>query len=262
MLGGARPLPAACCRAAPRSTLPHAARRHPTSRCAAAGQAAGRRVRAARSAAAAHSSLEAEVRQALGDEDGTSSLPPAEADALVSASLILLGISMEQGDDGEPQLSPPAVVRGLLRWTRLCGVLPRDAARMALGAPELLDAPAERIVRTMLLLRRLFPAADLSRVVEHIPMHTLVSSDADALELCALGVMAELRNIFPEIIVQLLAQEEPLLFFGGASVLRFEELREAYDASGMQHMSEDELRADMANERWVQFFRNRFISNY
>jgi hypothetical protein len=209
------------------------------------------------------SSLEAEVRQALRDE-GVASVPPDEADALASAAVVLLGVMLnQQGDDGEPQLSPLDVVRGLLRWTRLCGVLPRDAARMALGAPELLSAPAERIVRTMLLLRRLFPGADLSRVVEHVPMHILVTSDdADALEHCAVGVLSELRLTLPEPIVQLLAQEEPSLFFGGASVLRFEELRDAYDASGMQGMSDEELRKDMANERWIQYFRNRFISNY
>ena len=180
------------------------------------------------------------------------------ADALVDAAAVLLGASRYNESDAPP-LSPQAVVRGLLRLTQLCGLQPRDAAGLALAVPELLATPAERLVRTMLLLRRLFPHANLARVVEQLPQHVLLSDDAAALEIGAHGVLCELRLLLPEPLVHLLAQEEPTVLFGGFNLVRREELVDAYEASGLRDLTEAQLADGMRNTRFVQYFVNRFV---
>ena len=188
------------------------------------------------------------------------SLAAGQAEELVSACMVVLGVVRAQSQDS--RFSVLDVTRGVQLLMQICGVSPRDAARLALASPDVLRVPADRLVRLMLLLRRLFPAAELSRVVEGLPAGALVDADLDALEHCALGVLAELRASLPEPLAQLLAQEEPQLFFGACSLLRLEELREAYDASGLAGLTDAQLRAEMATPRWPQWFQNVFVSSY
>ncbi len=199
---------------------------------------------------------------ALSEERDCGALTEPERADLVLASCVLLG-ALQHGhgadDDGDSAaLLASDVVRGLLRWQSLCGLLPRDAARLALNAPDMLTVPPSRIVAMVLLFRRLFPDADLRRIFETLPAHVLLS-DIDALEHCALGALCELRMLMPEVVVQLLAQEEPALFFGGLSLERVDALRDAWAESGLEQLSEEQLARDMRNERWTQYFRNRFV---
>jgi hypothetical protein len=240
-------------------------KRTPSLRALLPASCAGRRCLAARCSAAAAEpeGLEAQVLSALSEERDCGALTELERADLVLASCVLLG-ALQHGhgadDDGDSaQLLASDVVRGLLRWQSLCGLLPRDAARLALNAPDMLTVPPSRIVAMVLLFRRLFPDADLRRIFETLPAHVLLS-DIDALEHCALGALCELRMmLLPEVVVQLLAQEEPALFFGGLSLERVDALRDAWAESGLEQLSEEQLARDMRNERWTQYFRNRFI---
>jgi hypothetical protein len=172
--------------------------------------------------------------------------PADEAEQLVYAACVLLGVADQ---DSQAALSAADVVRGLLRWQQMAGLAPRDAARLAIRAPELMHAPHEHIMRTMMLLRTLFPSADLSRIVENLPMHALLA-DEQTLAAHAGGVLTELRLLFPEPIIQLLASEEPAIFFGALSLSRLAGVPEAT------------LLKDMRGERWIQWFRNVFVQHY
>ena len=182
---------------------------------------------------------------------------PAAEEQFVRSACVLLGALMQAGP-AEAAPDAAEVVRGLARLTALLGVQPTDAARLALASPELLSAPPQRLVETMMMLRRVFPDADLSRVADQMP--AVLLCDTFALEMSARGALQELQLLgLPPPIVTLLAQEEPSLFFGALDVVRLEQLGEAWHDSGMAALSAEELARDMRNDRWLQYFRNRFV---
>ena len=170
----------------------------------------------------------------------------------------------ERGHGAAP--SPDDVVRGLLRWQTLTGLEPAVVADHALdGQPDFLATPAETIVRFVFLLRQLLPNADLTRVLSALPLGALLSAEAGeqgsdarvtSLSYCATGALSELRQIMPEPIVQLLAEQSPMLLFGELGIADLMRLRDAWQASGSAQLNDAELAAAMRDERFVRYFVN------
>ena len=162
--------------------------------------------------------------------------------------------------------SPDDVVRGLLRWQTLTGLEAAVIKDHALEAqPDFLATPAETIVRFVFLLRELLPNADLTRVLAALPLGALLrgeegeqGSDArvTSLSYCARGALSELRQIMPEPIVQLLAEQSPMLLFGELGIADVMRLRDAWLASGSAQLSAAELAKAMRDERFVRYFVN------
>ena len=161
---------------------------------------------------------------------------------------------------------PDDVVRCILRWQTLTGLEAAVVKDHALeGQPDFLATPAATIVRFVFLLRELLPNADLTRVLAALPLGALLRGEAGeqdsdtrvtSLSYCARGALSELRQIMPEPIVQLLAEQSPMLLFGELGIADVIRLRDAWLASGSAQLSDAELATAMRDERFVRYFVN------
>ena len=189
------------------------------------------------------------------------SLPRDAEQLLLSAAL---DVCNSLGEQRGVLSSPDDVIRGLLRWQTLTGLAPDVLAEHAVEHEEFLALPTETIVSFVFLLRELMPNADLTRVLSALPLGALLRGEAGehdaqqvtSLRYCAGGALAELRQIMPEPIVQLLAEQSPMLLFGDLGIADLLRLRDAWQASGSAQLSGGELATAMRDPRFVRYFVN------
>jgi len=140
----------------------------------------------------------------------------------------------------------------------LMGMTPLDASLSVLRAPKLLAMSPSEIISAMMNLRMALPTeVDPATIICQEPalLTTL------GVEFVVADVMAELRNVLPEVCVIWLISEEPKLLHG-IPLQRLEQLRETVRT---YQESMDDIEADedaASNDRYMMWFQNVFVDYY